>query len=66
MSNFGYAGRLTETMLVGIVALRSGVGKRIEWNAKTLTSPNAPEVNQYVKREYREGWKLEDVPVAAS
>jgi predicted dehydrogenase len=66
MSNFGYAGRLTETMLVGIVALRSAVGKRIEWDAKTLTSPNAPEVNKYVKREYRKGWTLDDVPVATS
>jgi predicted dehydrogenase len=66
MSNFGYAGRLTETMLVGIVALRSAVGKRIEWDAKSLTSPNAPEVNKLVSREYREGWKLDQAPVAAS
>ncbi len=66
MSNFGYAGRLTETMLVGIVALRSEVGKRIEWDAKTLTSPNTPEAKKYVGREYRDGWKLEDVPVPAA
>jgi len=58
MSNFGYAGRLTETILVGNLAMRAGEGQRIEWNAKTLTSKNVPEVNKFVHREYREGWTL--------
>lgn len=58
MSNFGYAGRLTETILAGNLAMRAGQGQRIEWNAKTLTSPNMPEVNQYVQRTYRKGWEL--------
>ena len=58
MSNFGYAGRLTETILAGNLAMRFGEGKRIEWDAKTLTSPNVPEVNQYTSREYRDGWDI--------
>lgn len=58
MSNFGYAGRLTETMLVGILAIRGEVGKRYEWDAKGLTCTNDPEMNQFVGREYRDGWKL--------
>lgn len=58
MSNFGYAGRLTETILVGNLALRAGEGQRIEWDAKTLTSKNVPDVNKYVHREYRDGWSL--------
>jgi len=58
MSNFGYAGRLTETILSGNLAMRAGQGQRIEWDAKTLTSPNMPEVNQYVQRTYRKGWEL--------
>ena len=58
MSNFGYAGRLTETILVGNLAMRAGEGQRIEWDAKTLTSKNVPEVNQFVQREYRKGWDL--------
>jgi hypothetical protein len=58
MSNFGYAGRLTETILAGNLAMRSAEGKRIEWDAKTLTSPNSPEVNQYTAREYRSGWEI--------
>ena len=58
MSNFGYAGRLTETMLVGIVALRGETGKRYEWNAKALKCTNDEAVNQFTEREYREGWSL--------
>lgn len=58
MSNFGYAGRLTETILVGNLAVRAGEGQRIEWDAKNLVSTNLPDLNQYVQREYREGWTL--------
>lgn len=58
MSNFSYAGRLTETILVGNLAIRSPEGSRIEWDAKNLKSTNMPEVNQYIHREYREGWTL--------
>ena len=58
MSNFQYAGRLTETILVGNLALRAGEGKRIEWDAKNLKSTNVPEVNEFVSREYRSGWEI--------
>lgn len=58
MSNFGYAGRLTETILVGNLAMRSSEGERIEWDAKSLKSTNIPEVNEFVHREYREGWSI--------
>ncbi|MCA9132061.1 MAG: Gfo/Idh/MocA family oxidoreductase [Planctomycetales bacterium] len=58
MSNFGYAGRLTETMLVGIVALRGQQGKRYEWDAENLKCTNDPSVNKFVHREYRDGWTL--------
>ena len=57
-SNFGFAGRLTETILVGNLALRAPINHRIEWDAKNLTSPNTPEVNQFVQREYRSGWEI--------
>jgi hypothetical protein len=58
MSNFGYAGRLTETILVGNLAVRAGAGQRIEWDAKNLLSTNVPDLNKFVHREYREGWTL--------
>ena len=58
MSNFGYAGSLTETILIGNLALRADEGTRIEWDAKNLKSPNVPAVNQFVSRTYRPGWEL--------
>jgi len=58
MSNFSYAGRLTETILVGNLAIRSEEGQRIEWDAKELKSTNLESINKFVHREYREGWSL--------
>ncbi|MBI4421444.1 MAG: Gfo/Idh/MocA family oxidoreductase [Gemmatimonadetes bacterium] len=53
-----YAARLTETMLLGIVALRTGQGRKILYDGDTMTVANAPEANQYLKREYRSGWAV--------
>ena len=55
-SNFAYAGPLTEAMLLGLVALRSG--KKIEWDAKKMRVKNAPEANRFIHSEYRNGWTL--------
>ncbi|MCA9212320.1 MAG: Gfo/Idh/MocA family oxidoreductase [Planctomycetales bacterium] len=61
-SNFpNYAGPLTETLLLGnlaVYAADSGEGKKIEWDAETMTPTNAPELASIVKREYREGYEL--------
>lgn len=54
MSNFEYAARLTETLLLGNVAMR--VGKKIEWDAGALKVTNIPDANKYLQREYRKGW----------
>jgi hypothetical protein len=56
MSTFGYAGKLTETILLGNVALRAG--RKIEWNAEDMKITNLPEANQFLQREYRHGWTL--------
>jgi predicted dehydrogenase len=56
MSNFNYAGRLTETMILGNLALRAG-GK-IEWDAKDQKVTNLPEANKFVRREYRSGYTI--------
>jgi hypothetical protein len=55
-SNFDIAAYLTEIILLGCVALR--VGKRLEWDGPNMRATNAPEAGRFVKREYREGWKL--------
>ncbi len=56
MSNFGYAGRLTETVLLGDVAMRAGT--KIEWDAKSMKVTNLPAANQFIQRKYRQGWTL--------
>jgi len=56
MSNFEYAASLTETMLLGNVALRCG--KRIEWDAKGLKAKGCPEADALIKPQYRTGWTL--------
>ena len=56
MSNFSYAGRLTETILLGNLALRAG--SRIEWDAKNQQVTNLPEANKFVRREYRTGYTI--------
>ena len=54
--NFDYSGALTETVLLGTVAFRTG--KRLQWNADSLTATNAPEADRYLRKEYRKGWEL--------
>ncbi len=58
MSNFpDYAGPLTETVLLGNLAVWFG-GRTIEWNAKDLNSPNTPEAEPLIRPTYREGYTL--------
>ncbi|HEY8061334.1 MAG TPA: Gfo/Idh/MocA family oxidoreductase [Gemmatimonadales bacterium] len=64
-SPFEYASGLTETMLLGIVALRAGQGRKILYDASTMTitnareaNPNAPDPNQYLKPGYHPGWEV--------
>src|SRR5436190_2441781 len=57
-SNFDIAAYLTEIILLGCVAMRVGVGKRLDWDGPNMRAKNAPEAAQYVRREYRKGWKL--------
>jgi predicted dehydrogenase len=57
-SEFEYASKLTETMLLGIIALRAGEGKKVFYDGPNMRVTNAPEVNQFLTREYRAGWSL--------
>lgn len=55
-ANFEYSGWLTEANHLGNVAYR--VGKKLEWDAQKLAATNAPEADQYLRRERRKGWEL--------
>ena len=55
---FEYSSMLTETMLLGIAALRAGQGKKVLYDGANMRFTNAPDANQYLTREYRSGWGL--------
>jgi predicted dehydrogenase len=57
-SPFEYAAPLTEVMLLGVVALRAGPGRKVLYDGANMQVTNIPEVNQYLRREYRAGWGL--------
>lgn len=72
-SPFEFAGPFTESILMGNLAIRSwmmvnpnlkGWGdkylgrKKLLWDAKNMKVTNFDEANQFVKREYRDGWSL--------
>jgi len=54
--NFDYSGALSEAVLLGCAAYRSG--KKLDWDAKQLKAKDCPEVDRFVKPEYRQGWTL--------
>ncbi len=57
-SSFDYAGPLTETVLLGNAALRTGT--RLQWDTKALSFPNHPDTDALIHRTYRQGWSLSD------
>ncbi len=54
-SNFTYSAKLTEIILLGVLAQRFNT--RIEWDAKTAQITNRPELNAFVKEPVRKGWE---------
>jgi len=64
-SNFpDHAGLLAQVVLLGNVALRPALkaekflGTKLLWDAKEFKFTNVPEANQFLTKEYREGWAL--------
>jgi len=73
-SPFEYAGPFTESILMGNLAIRSAMRidptvsgwgkskftgrKKLLWDAKNMKITNFDEANQYVRRQYRDGWTL--------
>jgi predicted dehydrogenase len=54
--NFDYSGALTEAALLCNVALRTG--KKLTWDARNLKAVDCPEADKFLRRPYRDGWKL--------
>jgi predicted dehydrogenase len=55
-SNFEYSVPLSEMVLLGVVAVKTG--KRIEWDAKTGRITNDPGLNRHIAIQARDGWKV--------
>ena len=53
-----YAAQLTETMLLGIAALRTGQGRKILYDGDSGRITNIADANQYLTRDYRAGWAI--------
>jgi predicted dehydrogenase len=54
--NFAYASALTETVLLGVVAYRTG--HKLDWDAASLKARNSRQAMNYIQTEYRKGWEL--------
>lgn len=54
--HFGYSSRVSEAVLLGNAAYRSGA--KLAWNADDLTVSNVPQANELLRRDYRPGWTL--------
>lgn len=71
-SSFDYSGPLTETVLMGNLAIRSYQTfvkrdgrsrefygrKKLLWDGEGMKVTNFDEANEFVSRKYRNGWKL--------
>jgi predicted dehydrogenase len=56
-SNFDFAAMLTETILLGNIAIRLN-GEKLEWNGPDLKFTNNDKANGYLHYEYRSGYTL--------
>jgi len=62
-SDFSWAGPLTETVLLGNIALRMDLKERLSglilhWDPDKYSFTNFPEADRYLHVEYRKGWSL--------
>jgi predicted dehydrogenase len=56
-ANFDYSGPLTESVLLGSVAVRFPQ-TTLAWNSARLQFDNEKAANQFVRRAYRKGWEV--------
>jgi len=59
-SNFGYAGPLTEAVILGAIAIRFPK-EQLLWDAEACQFTHHADANAHVTKEYRQGWELPTV-----
>ena len=55
-SNFEFASLVTEVVLLGNIALRTG--KKLYWDGANMKITNVPDANKYLHYQYRQEWSL--------
>ena len=55
-SHFGVSGPMTEAVMLGIAAIRTG--KLLEWDPEAMQVTNCPEAEALIRPRFREGWTL--------
>jgi len=55
-SAFDYSGPLTETVLLGTVAIRMP-GETIQWESESMRIPHSPAAEAYLTKSYHDGWE---------
>jgi predicted dehydrogenase len=56
LCDFAYAGNLTEAVLLGNVAYRTG--EALTWDATKLTVTNTKSAAKFITPEFRQGWEI--------
>lgn len=57
-ADFAHGGPLSETVLVGAMADRFA-GQWLTWDRDRLEFEGHPQANRWLRREYRDGWRVE-------
>lgn len=57
-SNFGLAGPMTETILLGVLA-QANPDETLRWDADKMEVIDRPDLKKLIRRDYREGWAIE-------
>jgi len=56
-SDFSISGPMSETVILGTVAIRVP-NTILEWDAEKMNVSNHKKANQYLSRKYRKGWRV--------
>jgi len=56
-SHFAQTGPMTESILLGTVAIRVP-DKILEWDSENMNFPNNADANKFLRRNYRDGWQV--------
>ena len=60
-SNFTYSGPFSEVVLLGNLSLRAGKGHTFGWDSENLMVNGMPELQQFVNKHYRAGWRFLEI-----